>query len=264
MTDPSLAGRGTHAGGSDGPNESESHASLLPYYAFLPTQVPLGANSTLDNVHGEDAIRQYGFLHGIGRNVVLSVDDVARVIRDVGSELGRRALDTPLLFSNQSLELNQTRIKMLIKSFVATLKASGRSPAKRAAEAFTQDVQFANDHELAWLLRWALSRLTRVREGTREAYHGCLDWDMYEEWRGRERGESRKGLFSHQPQSTRSTRSRRSRRSSRLTSSSMLSAPCSTCSRASQRTHTSRVSPRMRFLPSSPLCSLMCPPMCPA
>lgn len=29
--------------------------------------------------------------------------------------------------------------------------------------------------------------MTRVREGTRELCHGCFEWDMYEEWRGRER-----------------------------------------------------------------------------
>lgn len=53
-----------------------------------------------------------------------------------------------------------------------------------------QDIQFASDHELAWLLRWVLSRMTRLRESTREVCHGCIDWEQYEEWRGRERGRS--------------------------------------------------------------------------
>lgn len=70
-----------------------------------------------------------------------------------------------------------------------TRRMNGRSPSKKNVETFLQDVQFASDQELAWLLRWALSRLTRVREGGRELCHGCLDWDMYEEWRGRERSE---------------------------------------------------------------------------
>jgi hypothetical protein len=53
---------------------------------------------------------------------------------------------------------------------------------------FQQDLQFAKEHELAWLLRWALSRITRLKEGSREVCHGILEWEVYEEWRGRERG----------------------------------------------------------------------------
>ena len=53
---------------------------------------------------------------------------------------------------------------------------------------FQQDLQFAKEHELAWLLRWALSRITRLKEGSREVCHGLLEWEVYEEWRGRERG----------------------------------------------------------------------------
>jgi hypothetical protein len=50
------------------------------------------------------------------------------------------------------------------------------------------DLQFAKEHELAWLLRWSLSRIVRLKDGTREACHGVLEWEAYEEWRGRERG----------------------------------------------------------------------------
>ena len=53
---------------------------------------------------------------------------------------------------------------------------------------WTQDLRLAKEYELAWLLRWALSRVVRVREGTREISHGLLQWEIYEEWRGRERG----------------------------------------------------------------------------
>lgn len=167
------------------------------------------SNDNMSTV-GIDELRQYGFLGGAGRNVVLGLDEVARVIRDVGAELAKRckwggkppckvrtraadtglaALDTPLLFSNQSLELNGTRMKMLIQTFLGTVRTSSRTPTKTSATTFAQDVTFASDQELAWLLRWALSRMTRVREPTREICHGCMDWEMYEEWRGRERGE---------------------------------------------------------------------------
>lgn len=76
-----------------GPNASA--ASLLPQtFAFLSTNVPLSAQSFMSNDNmstlGADEIRQYGFLGGAGRNVVLGLDEVARVMRDVGAELARR------------------------------------------------------------------------------------------------------------------------------------------------------------------------------
>ena len=48
---------------------------------------------------------------------------------------------------------------------------------------------YVREHDLGWLLRWALSRIVRIREGTQEVLHGVLEWEVYEEWRGRERGE---------------------------------------------------------------------------
>jgi hypothetical protein len=33
-----------------------------------------------------------------------------------------------------------------------------------------------------------MSRITRLKERSREVCHGVLEWDIYEEWRGRERG----------------------------------------------------------------------------
>lgn len=62
------------------------------------------------------------------------------------------------------------------------------SDASRRQARFQQDIKVAMEHELAWLLRWALSRLVRKREGTGETLHGVLEWEIYEEWRGRERG----------------------------------------------------------------------------
>jgi len=58
----------------------------------------------------------------------------------------------------------------------------------RVSEGFQQDLRFAKEHELAWLLRWALSRISRIKEATREVLHGVMEWESYEEWRGRERG----------------------------------------------------------------------------
>ncbi|GMK54845.1 hypothetical protein CspeluHIS016_0114310 [Cutaneotrichosporon spelunceum] len=176
----------------DGLGQADSSISLLPMqYSFLTTQIPPGAIQQLvgDSMsgYGDDTTRLYGFLGGVGCTVALGLDEVARVIRDVGAELGRRALDTPMLFSNQSLELSQTRMRMLIQAFLATIRSGPRIPTKTSLITLEQDIRFASDQELAWLLRWALSRLTRIREGTREMCHGCFEWDMYEDWRGREK-----------------------------------------------------------------------------
>ncbi|WOO79409.1 uncharacterized protein LOC62_02G002931 [Vanrija pseudolonga] len=190
---PRTVNAPTSPGAQSDLTPSASAQTLLPLqYSFLTTNVPLSAQTFVASdsasvTEDPNAPRPYGFLGGAGKNVILGLDEVARIIRDVGAELGRRALDTPMLFSNQSLELNQTRLKMFIQSFVKTVRTSSRTPPKSAHDNFLQDVKFASDHELAWLLRWALARMTRVREGTREACHGCFDWDVYEEWRGRER-----------------------------------------------------------------------------
>lgn len=95
---------------------------------------------------------------------------------------------------------------MLIESFIETLsyvyslgtnnhehkyKLTQPSPNDRTRSRendFIHEIRFAKEHELAWLLRWALSRITRIKEGTRITCHGVMEWEMYEEWRGRERG----------------------------------------------------------------------------
>ncbi|WWD20031.1 hypothetical protein CI109_104504 [Kwoniella shandongensis] len=163
---------------------------LPPKYTFLPTHIPAhssSANSIDSFSYSTDdgtTHRQYGFLGGVGSKITLGVEDVGRIIKDVGEELIRRGLTTPMLFSNQALELNQTRTKMLIQAYLDTL--SGRTATGRR-EAFLRDIQFAKEYELAWFLRWAISRIKRVKEGTRDLYHGVLEWEVYEEWRGRER-----------------------------------------------------------------------------
>ncbi|WVQ75289.1 hypothetical protein IAR50_004903 [Cryptococcus sp. DSM 104548] len=170
---------------------------LPPKYSFCPTHIPPSTTSdnsidsfsySADDIqrNGGEFARQYGFLNGIGRGITLSLGDVGRLIKIVGEELESRALATPLLFSNQALELSQTRTKMLIESFLDTVSTSGRQ-SRSKLESCLQDIKFAKEHELAWLFRWALSRITRVKEGARIVCHGVMEWEVYEEWRGRER-----------------------------------------------------------------------------
>ncbi|WVQ79533.1 hypothetical protein IAT38_001632 [Cryptococcus sp. DSM 104549] len=174
------------------PRSPTSPPLLPPKHAFLPTHIPphTPSDNSVDSFHYSDAdvtgLRAYGFLGGVGSKIVLGVEDVGRVVKDVGEEIERRGLATPMLFSNQALELNQTRTKMLINSYLDTLSGTSRT----RQEAFKQDIAFAKEHELAWLLRWAMSRVTRVKEGVRVLSHGVLEWEVYEEWRGRERAAS--------------------------------------------------------------------------
>lgn len=70
----------------------------------------------------------------------------------------------------------------------AAMITDSRSSSIPRRDAWARDLAFAREHDLGWMLRWALSRIVRVKEGTREVLHGVLDWEVYEEWRGRERG----------------------------------------------------------------------------
>lgn len=72
--------------------------------------------------------------------------------------------------------------------------------AKKTTEkyrAYIEDITFTGECEIAWLLRWGLARVVRAertgRDGTSREARGLLDWERYEDWRGRERGQSADG-----------------------------------------------------------------------
>ncbi|WWC73405.1 uncharacterized protein I206_107372 [Kwoniella pini CBS 10737] len=171
------------------PDHDASPPLLPPKSTFLPTHINPYTTSTNSvdsfSYHSDQVtgLRHYGFLAEIGNRSVLGLREVGHVLELISIELIRRGLTIPMLFSNQALELNQTRTKMLIQAYLDTLSSSSNIKY----QAFKQDVKFAKEHELAWLLRWALSRVTRMKEGTKEICHGVLEWEVYEEWRGRER-----------------------------------------------------------------------------
>lgn len=152
----------------------------------------------------------------MGAGVVLGLAEVTSVVIEVARELENRGLATPMLFSNQALELGQGqgRGKLLILAYIdmlsyvyiflqllveyvvqskLTLTRSENhsvSQSSTKSQSFSHDLQYAKEYELAWFLRWALSRITRKKEGSREVSHGIIEWEIYEEWRGRERGMS--------------------------------------------------------------------------
>lgn len=68
--------------------------------------------------------------------------------------------------------------------------------AKKTTEkyrTYVEDMRFAGECEIAWLLRWGLARVVRVGnrgiDGSNEESRGLLDREKYEDWRGRERGQ---------------------------------------------------------------------------
>ncbi len=135
-------------------------------------------------------------------------------------------LETPMLFSTKALDLSAVKVKFLIDSYIKSLSWVCRynpamfpnshnsyhidrtnNPISRARATYTQNLRFAHPHELAWFLRWALARVVRITrlEATVPGPHrefievvdmeerGLLEWEGYENWRGRERGK-RRGL----------------------------------------------------------------------
>lgn len=97
-------------------------------YTFSPTHIPhrTSSDNSIDSTHYSDTefgSRPYGYLGGVGSGVVLGLEDVRGVVKDVARELEGRGLATPLLFSNQALELGegQARGKLLILAYMDML-----------------------------------------------------------------------------------------------------------------------------------------------
>jgi hypothetical protein len=66
-------------------------------FTFAPTRIPPKSSSSSNSIdsfayaHDEGtSLRSYGFLAGVGAEVVLSVEDVGKVVKDVGAELAKR------------------------------------------------------------------------------------------------------------------------------------------------------------------------------
>jgi len=73
---------------SDALVESTIHP---PHSRFASTHLPnTNSNGTYLSTTSDGELRQYGVLGGIGKDVVLGIEDVANMLRDVGNELQRR------------------------------------------------------------------------------------------------------------------------------------------------------------------------------
>jgi len=135
------------------------------------------------------------------RHVVLSIDDVSRLVEVVCAELGTRGgITTPFIFSTLALDISPTRIRRLIDCFLATCssthlysqrsaKEKSMAEKEHAEQKWREEARFAGMHELGMLLRWALARVVRVSGG--QECRGLFSYEWYSQWRDEEEGKQR-------------------------------------------------------------------------
>ncbi|KIJ48283.1 hypothetical protein M422DRAFT_248088 [Sphaerobolus stellatus SS14] len=83
----------------------------------------------------------------------------------ITKELSERGLTTPLLFSNQALDISRTRIH---RSYLHQTNSS-------VDMKWCKEARFTGLHELSMTLRWGLARIVRIHGG--QETHGILAWE---------------------------------------------------------------------------------------
>ncbi|KAG8989665.1 hypothetical protein FRB90_002136 [Tulasnella sp. 427] len=156
------------------PHQLSTYGDLPPVpqhqEAFVPLHIPPKKES-------DSQEREYGYLSA-ENEVILSLEDVHRLVRVVGDEILSRALTTPLLFSSQALDVSANRVRSLVRSF---LGSCNRPSAPTGDAKWREDARLAGPHELGMVLRWGLARLMRVVNGV--YVRGMLEWDVYVQWK---------------------------------------------------------------------------------
>lgn len=147
----------------------------IPDGSFLPFNLE---PKTPDNEQQEHC--DYGYL-SYQRHVVLSLDQVARLVDVVASELGTRALTTPFIFSTLALDVSASSVKRLIRAFLETCTGGADAELR-----WKEEARLANPHDLGMCIRWGLARVVRVVGG--QAVRGLIAWDHYTEFRDSEAG----------------------------------------------------------------------------
>lgn len=102
----------------------------------------------------------------------LNLVQVEEVVRLCGAEIRSRGIEEPLLFSTKALDINSEHVCNLIRTYLDV----------RERETWRRDLRFANPHDLAGLIKWALGRYVNPQGG-----RGCIPWEMFEKWRFGER-----------------------------------------------------------------------------
>lgn len=151
----------------------------IPDGSFLP----LNLDRPRDESGEEKTLEHdYGYL-AYERHVILSLDDVARLVDAVAVELGTRCLTTPFIFSTLALDISSSAIKRLIRAFLDTCADPSSGEAEHR---WREEARFAGPHELGMCLRWGLARVVRVVGG--QAVRGLISWEHYVEFRDSEAG----------------------------------------------------------------------------
>lgn len=133
----------------------------------------------------------------IGWDKQMNIPKVAELVLMCGEQIRMRGLDSPLIFSSMALDLSQHNVTSLIRSYLTSPK-----------DFYASETKFANPHDLAAVVKWALARLGRVfpvpipaieqatsRKGDVQEdnvfihQRGFLEWDSYVAWSTYERSE---------------------------------------------------------------------------
>ncbi|GAC98882.1 hypothetical protein PHSY_006477 [Pseudozyma hubeiensis SY62] len=128
----------------------------------------------------------------------LTAARVHALLETCAEQIRSRGLDNPLIFSSMALDLSPVNVASLIKLFSPST-AGQRAPPP----AFLEEVRYANPHDLAAVIKWALARLGRVlavpvpvpgakkgeprEEMVYVQQRGFLDFEAYNAWREQER-----------------------------------------------------------------------------
>ncbi|KAJ3521131.1 hypothetical protein NM688_g9060 [Phlebia brevispora] len=159
------------------PATPEPPEYAIPDGSFLPLNLDPQRYEPGDEPSQERRqLQDYGYL-SYKRNVVLGLDEVARLVDVVGNELGTRGLTTPFIFSSLALDVSAPAIRRLINAFLRTCGGLRQDEAERM---WRDEVKFAGPHELGMCLRWGLARVVRIVGG--QEVHGLLSYESYLEW----------------------------------------------------------------------------------
>ncbi|KAN0059985.1 hypothetical protein ACQY0O_007958 [Thecaphora frezii] len=180
-------------------SKSKNSENLRPISPLSPSSVELSLRSPGDGRKPNDTYT-YGYTPQ-STEVQLDPARVLPLLEVCGDQIRRRGLDSPLIFSSMALDLNPDNTASLIRAY----QSSGPYTHRQAlSAAFQEEVQYANSHDLAAVIKWAFARMGRVlavpvpssiptKKGeVREEMvyiqqRGFLDLDHYNVWRESER-----------------------------------------------------------------------------
>ncbi|PWN20290.1 hypothetical protein BCV69DRAFT_283166 [Microstroma glucosiphilum] len=172
-----------------------SHRRLAADLPLPPSSVT-GAGGTSGAAHGKEAF-PYGYTHE-GWETEMTLQSAHKIVELCAKEIRERGLDCPLIFTSMALDLSTGGAGLLLKA----LASSDLSDI--ANSAISEEVRFANPHDLAALLKWTLARLGRfyavpvpstasAKKGETSEdvvvvqQRGWLDLDLYLHWREEEK-----------------------------------------------------------------------------